>query len=67
MTNERMDKFELDLLVEAVDDKVANLNRLANRFVEDSETQHIIYQLRARYDGLMGKLIELQEKEGERR
>ena len=63
MTNERMDKFELDLLVEAVDDKVANLKRLANRFVEDSETQHILYQLRARYDCLMAKLVRMQENE----
>ena len=56
-------KFELDLLIEAVNDKVANLMRSANRFVEDSETQHIIYQLRARYDALMAKLVEMQEKE----
>ena len=56
------DKFELDLLTEAVDDKVANLNRLANRFLEDSETQHILHQLRARYDALMEKLIEMQRK-----
>jgi hypothetical protein len=58
-----MDKFELDLLIEAVDDKVASLNRLVQRFLEDSETQHVIYQLRGRYDALLAKLLELQEKE----
>ena len=51
-----LDEFQADLVVEALNEKVARLNQLAGRFTEDSEVIHIVAMLKQRIKVVLDKL-----------
>ena len=51
-----LDEFQADLVVEALNDRVAHLNQLARRFTEDSEVIHILAMLKQRIKVVLDKL-----------